>query len=333
MKNRILKLTLLALASLAAVAAHAQNTEPLVLRQGSNSPPGTPYLRAFVDFKDKLERSSNGAMQVQLNTNEPNEANLLSNLRRGRTDCAGVSLQGAATVVPEIAVLQLPFLFENFQQVDYAYSQPQLVKIFQSLFADKGLTMLSFVEVGFTNVYGVQPIRTPADVAGQKLRATQSRASQNFIKASGADAVVLPIADLLPGLQTGLIRGGESGAIVYDAIVAKSAPHYTLTQHAFDSGVFLCNRAWFDKLTPKQAEWVMAAWDSRALQLNVRAAVSKILADAPNKGITVHKPTPTELATWRAVGEKSSAAVMESLPAQAAALRAELQRVVRAAPK
>jgi TRAP-type transport system periplasmic protein len=83
------------------------------------------------------------------------------------------------------------------------------------LFADKGLFMLSWVEVGFVNLYGVAPIRTPADVAGQKLRATQSRASQNFVRAAGAEAVVLAIADLLPGLQTGLIKGGESGAIVY----------------------------------------------------------------------------------------------------------------------
>lgn len=310
-------------------AAHAQT----VLRQGSNSPPGTVYHQAWLDFKTRLEKTSAGALKVELSTNEPNEANLLSNLRRGRTDCAGVSLQGAATVVPEIAVLQLPFLFSTLKEVDHVYSQPALAERFRALFADKGLFMLSWVEVGFTHLYGVAPLRAPADVAAQKLRATQSRASQNFIKAAGAEPVVLAIADLLPGLQTGLIRGGESGVIVYDALIARSGPHYTLTAHAFDSGVILCNKAWFDALSPAAAQQVAAAWDTPALVKAVREASDKIIAGAAAKGMTIHRPTPADTAAWRAVGEKSTAAVMATLPPSAAALREQIVTAVRAAPR
>jgi TRAP-type transport system periplasmic protein len=323
-------LRLIALGLLSAAAATSAQT---VLRQSSNSPPGTVYHRTWLDFKERLERSSNGTIKVELNTNEPNEANLLSNLRRGRTDCAGVSLQGAATVLPEVAVLQLPYLFSTLKEVDHVYGQPALTERFRGLFADKGLFMLSWVEVGFINLYGVAPIRTPADVAGQKLRATQSRASQNFVRAAGAEAVVLAIADLLPGLQTGLIKGGESGAIVYDAIIGKSAPHYTLTGHAFDSGVILCNKAWYDGLSAPQRQQVQAAWDTPALVREVRANVGKIIDGAAAKGLTIHHPIAAELAAWRAVGEKSAAAVMATLPPQAAKLREELVAAVKAAPR
>ena len=324
-----LRLTLLVATGLTAGPSLAQ-TE---LRQGSNSPPGTVYHRAWLDFKSRLDAGSGGAVKVLLNTNEPNEANLLSNLRRGRTDCAGVSLQGAATVVPEVAVLQLPFLFDTLKQVDHVYGQGALTQTYRQLFADKGLFMLSWVEVGFTNLYGVQPLRTPADVQGLKLRATQSRASQNFIKAAGAEAVVLPISELLPGLQTGLIRGGESGVIVYDAIIAKSAPHYTLTQHAFDSGVILCNKDWFDKLPAAQAAQVQAAWDTPALVRAVREQTEKIVADAAGKGVTVHRINAADEAAWRAVGRRSTQAVMDTLPPAAQKLRQDIEAMVKAAPR
>jgi TRAP-type transport system periplasmic protein len=268
-----------------------------------------------------------------LNTSEPNEANLLSNLRRGRTDCAGVSLQGAATVLPEVAVLQLPYLFSTFKEVDHVYSQPAFEQRFRQLFAAKGLAMIDWVEVGFVNVYGVQPIRTPVDVKGQKLRATQSRASQAFIKATGAEAVVLPFAELLPGLQTGLIRGGEAGVVVYDAVVGKTAPHYTLTGHAFDSGVVLCNKEWFDKLKPEHAKLVAGSWDTPWLIKAVRAQSEKIVADAASKGISVLRLNEAEQRAWREVGKAAAEAVMGTLPAEAAKIREELQGLIRAAPK
>jgi TRAP-type C4-dicarboxylate transport system substrate-binding protein len=324
-------LAALALSTLATLPAAAQT---LTLRQGSNSPPGSVYHQHWLAFKGRLERAGNGSLRVELNTNEPNEANLLSNLRRGRVDCAGVSLQGAATVVPEIAVLQLPHLFSTLREVDHVYGQPALAERFRALFAARGLHMLSWVEVGFTNLYGTRPLRTPADVQGLKLRATQSRASQNFIQAVGAEAVVLAIADALPGLQTGLVVGGESGAIVYDAVFARSAPHYTLTQHAFDSGVILCHKPWWDRLAPAQAGQVADAWDSPSLIRAVRAQNERLVNETlPGKGVTLHRPGPAEQAAWRAAGERSTAAVMASLPPEAAALREEVRRAVAATPK
>jgi TRAP-type C4-dicarboxylate transport system substrate-binding protein len=321
----------LLVSALLALPAAAQT---LTLRQGSNAPPGSVYHQHWLAFEANLEKASGGAIQVELNTNEPNEANLLSNLRRGRVDCAGVSLQGAATVVPEVAVLQLPHLFGTLKEVDHVYGQPALSERFRALFAARGLHMLSWVEVGFTNLYGTRPIKTPADIQGAKLRATQSRASQNFVKAAGAEAVVLAIADALPGLQTGLIVGGESGAIVYDAVFARSAPHYTLTQHAFDSGVILCHKPWWDRLTPAQAQQVVAAWDNPSLIRNVRAQNERLVNDVlPAKGVTVHRPSAAEQAAWRAVGERSAGAVMATLPPEAAALREEIRRAVAAASK
>ena len=305
----------------------------VVVRQASNSPPGTVFHEHWLKFKGKLE--AGGGFKVELSTNEPNEANVLSNLRRGRVDCAGTSLQGTASVLPEIAVLQLPYLFASFKEVDHAYDAAGatgLGETYRKLFAAKGLALLHFVEVGFVNMYSTTPLKSTADVQGKKFRATQSRASQNWIKAIGAEAVVLPFADLVPGLQTGLIRGGEAGVVIFDAVVGKAAAHYTLTQHSFDSGVILCNKEWLDKLTPAQQQQVTSAWDRAGQIRDVRAQADKVITGAAAKGITVYRPGEAEMQGWRVAGKLAAEGVMATLP-EAAPLRDALQAVIRAAPR
>jgi TRAP-type transport system periplasmic protein len=318
-----------AAALLATGPAQAQAQEPVVLRTGAFAPPGSVFQTFWQKFKSNVERDSKGTIKVELNTADPNEANLLSNVRRGRIECVGASLQGSATILPEVAVLQLPYLFSNFKEVDAAYDKG-LVDTYRRLFASKGVAMLQFVEVGFTHTYGTQAIKTPADVKGLKMRATQSRASQTWVKATGAEPVVLPISEAVPGLQTGLIKGGESGVIIYSAILAKSAPLYTLTAHAFDSGTIMCNKDWFDKLTAEQKAAVQNGWNAREQAQATRASNEQFLADAASKGVTVYKPTAAEMAQWQAAGKKAADEILAGLGAEAKAIREELAKDIAA---
>lgn len=307
----------------AALPALAQ--DPLVLRTGAFAPPGSVFAQYWTKFKTNVERDSQGTIKVELNTADPNEANLLSNVRRGRIECVGASLQGASTILPEVAVLQLPYLFTNFKQVDHSYDAG-LVETYRKLFAAKGVEMLRFVEVGFTHTYSVDPIRSTADIKGNKLRATQAKASQTWIKATGAEPVVLPIGEAMPGLQTGLIKGGESGLVVYAAIFSKAAKHYTLTSHAFDSGTILCNQDWFNKLTPVQKEAVRNGWNSKEQARDTRAGNDKFLADAATHGVTVYRPSEAELVQWQAAGRKASDELLSAMSPEGRKIHEEIVR-------
>jgi TRAP-type transport system periplasmic protein len=326
-----MKLKTLALAAVAAlISLPALAQEPIVLRTGAFAPPGSVFSTYWARFKTNVERDSKGSIKVELNTQDPNEANLLSNVRRGRVECVGASLQGSSTILPEVAVLQLPYLFSSFKEVDAAYDKG-LADTYRKLFAAKGVAMLQFVEVGFTHSYGVMPIKTPADIKGQKLRATQSRASQAWVKATGAEPVVLPISEAVPGLQTGLIKGGESGIIVYGGFIAKSAPHYTLTGHAFDSGTIMCNKEWFDKLTAEQKSAVQNGWNAREQALAARASNDQFLAEAASKGVTVYKPTASELDAWKVAGKKAAEELLAAMGPEAKAIRDELAKDIASA--
>jgi TRAP-type C4-dicarboxylate transport system substrate-binding protein len=319
-------IALVAAATLSALpTSPALAQEPVVLRTGAFAPAGSVFATYWARFKTNVERDSKGTIKVDLNMGDPNEGNLLSNLRRGRVDCVGASLQGSATILPEVAVLQLPYLFASFRHVDHAYDAG-LVESYRKLFDAKGIAMLSFVEVGFTHTYATMPVKAPADVKGVKMRATLSRASQAWIKATGAEPVVLPIAEAVPGLQTGLIKGGESGLGVYSGLSAKAAPQYTLTAHAFDSGTVMCNKDFFAKLTPEQQQAVRNGWNAKDQARDTRAANEKFLADAAGMGITVHRPSAAEQAQWQAAGKKAADELIAAFTPEAKRIYDEIQK-------
>lgn len=166
---------------------------------------------------------------------------------------------------------------------------------------------------------------------GVKLRATQARASQAFVRATGAEAVVLPIGEALPALQTGLIKGGESGIVVYSSIISRAATHYTLTGHAFDSGALLCNKEWFDKLPAKHQEAVRNGWNTREQAAATRSANEAFLAGAAANGITVYRPTAAEQQQWQAAGRKAAEELLAGLGPEGRAIHAEVLKDLAAA--
>ena len=301
------------------------SAQPVQLRTGSFTPPGSPWEAQWLRFKAKIEKDSAGSLAVDLNMKEPNEATSLGNLRRGRIECSGASMQGAATIVPEIAILQAPFLWNDTQELDYVYDKhirPHLGK----LFAAKGVELIQFVDVGWTNVFGNEPIKSPSDAKGVKLRASQSQASQMLLKAVGAEVVPMAIGEVVPALQTGLIKGGESGVVVYSVVMSKVSRNYTLTHHAYDTGVVICNKAWYDKLTPEHKKIVSAGYgSSEAVRKEVREFAGRVEESLKEKGVSVYKPSADEVKQWRSATQEVPAQMVKSVGGDAQQLFSEIQ--------
>ncbi len=312
-------------ASLALTFSTGAWAQPVPLRTGSFTPPGTPWEAQWLRFKAKIEKDSAGSLAVDLNMKEPNEATSLGNLRRGRIECSGASMQGAATIVPEIAILQAPFLWNDTQELDYVYDkhiQPHLGK----LFAAKGVELIQFVDVGWTNVFGNELIKVPSDVKSVKLRASQSQASQMLLKAIGAEVVPMAIGEVVPALQTGLIRGGESGVVVYSVVMSKVSRNYTLTHHAYDTGVVICNKAWYDKLTPEQKKTVTSGYgSSEAVRKEVREFAGKLEEGLKEKGVNVYKPSADELKQWRSATQDVPSQMVKTVGGDSQQLYSEIQ--------
>ena len=80
---------------------------------------------------------------------------------------------------------------------------------------DKNLQVVSVYTFAYANYFGRQPIRTLADFKGKKLRVNATAAERAKMRQLGATAVPMDLAEVVPGLQQGVIDGTQSAAAVY----------------------------------------------------------------------------------------------------------------------
>lgn len=308
MQRRSLLRGLLATPPALLLAGCAESPAPrrVVYASGFSLPKSTDEA-IWLDFEASVERELPGHdVRLLIRGEAGPEESSFAALRRGRIQIAGGSFAGVATLVPEIALLSLPFLFDTAEEVDYVMDR-HMLEPFRELFAAQGLRLIQWSEVGWVHLYSKTPVRLPEDTRGTRVRASSSIASQAFISEIGADMITLPFSDVLPGLQTGLVDAGVTTVTMYTLSgIPKVAPNYALTRHSYDMGVLLANARWMDSLTPSErAVYDKGYGDVAESRRRVRTAVSTLLLALPKQGVSLYEPTPEERGSWRAAARPS----------------------------
>jgi len=292
--------------------------------------PDTVGERHWLSFRDRLQASAGDQIPLRLLIYGQlgSEDQLVSGLRRGRVQFANLSAMAISAVVPEMALLYAPFLFDNEAEADFVYDD-YLTPLYRELLAEKGLHLVSWYEIGFLDVYGVEPLLLPAQAQGRRFRVGAGPAARMFAEAIGADVIPLGFADVVPSLQTGLIEAGENAVSLYARTgIASEAAHLTITDHSFGVSAIVASKSWWDGLTPEQQEWVTGAWPPIAdTRKAVRRESQYDLDNALELGFEVHRLTAAERDQWR----EATAAVTEQLIDKLGGRSAEVYEVIEEA--
>ena len=273
--------------------------EPLTGRAVAFAQPNSVWDLEWQRVKAGLATQDEVRLEYFTRGERGSEEQMLHDIRRGRAHLGGMSLQGLASVVPELNIAMAPYVFESAGEVDFVYDN-YLFDVFEALFAEKNLALVQWVEVGWSGIYSQRPVGVPSDARGLRLRGSPNPASQAFLAAIGADSIPLGSGDLVPSLQTGLIEGGVSSVIFHFFVTRKYAGHLTLSRHSYDTGAIVVNRRWFESATPVQRDVLRRAWgDVGAARAAVRAVNSLAVDQMRQEGIVVRDLSAAELEAWR----------------------------------
>lgn len=291
--------------------------------------PDTEGEQQWLGFAERLDAASDGTVPLRLLIYGQlgSEDQIVSGIRRGRVQFANLSAMAVSTVVPEMALLYAPFLFDNAAESDFIYDN-YLTDFYRELLAAKGFHLVAWYEIGFINIYGTEPILSPAEVAGKRFRVGAGPAARLFAQSVDADVIPLGFADVVSSLQTGLIAAGEQSVSLYARTgIATEAPQLTLTEHSFGVSAIVASKNWWDKLSAEQQQWVMASWPTaQASRAAVRRESDQDLANAQALGIVVHPLTETERDAWR----QATAGVTEQLIRTIGGRSREVYELIRA---
>lgn len=265
--------------------------------------PGSKAANVFYDYAERIEAESNGVLKPQLLIHGEGgpEEQILSGTRRGRLKVATLSSLVLSNIVPEIAYLGAPFLFDTKEEFDYVVDHV-FFDVFAPLFAEKGLTIIRWVDLGGQNIYANKPILWPKDAVGMRLRATQDVAARLFLESVGADVIYITSPETIPGLQTGLIDGGLTPTVAYAGTgLVPDARHFMLTKHFFLGGFFLANTDWLESLSPEHRAIITDTFASTDELRRVIAGMNADgLASADEEGFTAHHFSADQRAAWKA---------------------------------
>ncbi len=292
-----------------------------VVRVSSLAVPNTPWHDGWLRFGERYRAGmpEDTRLDLFITGQIGSEETALSNLRRGRLQISGFSLQGLATVVPELSVLIAPYLFETQAEADFVIDE-YLTPIFRELLAEKNLALLSWSEVGWFHIYSRKPILVPEDAAGLSMRSSNALGSRMFGEAIGADLIPVTFSEVIPSLQTGLIESGQGGIGMF-AIggISREAKHFNMTRHALDTGLNVANLDWFKTLGSEGQRRVVNSLDETAEGRRlIRAEISRIAEGFDELGVTMHQPNDEQMARWKTLGLATHEAMVAQIGGRAA---------------
>ncbi|NKB44317.1 MAG: hypothetical protein GKS03_08580 [Alphaproteobacteria bacterium] len=280
-------------------ALKAQTTQMIA---ASSAAPGSTIKDHFLAFEETLNKTFDGKIAITLlvDGEAGSEETSLSGLRRGRVHFSAVSVAAAATAVPELSVLMMPYLFDSDEEADFVLDN-FIFEHFQDLFRDKGLTFIRWLDSGWAVVYGRKPIVLPEDVVGYRMRSALALTAQAFLEAVDADVIPLTFADIIPALQTGLVDGGATSPFMFlTGGLYEHATDLTLTRHALNPGTIIANARWFESLSPKNQKAVKDAYAaSSILRADTRRQTCESYGTLRERGITIRTLNPSQGQAWR----------------------------------
>jgi tripartite ATP-independent transporter DctP family solute receptor len=244
------------------------------------APDQTPWSELLKHYKKKVEEKSGGRIKVKVFMGgilgDENES--VVKCRRGQVQGIGVSTGALASAVPEINVLELPYLFRSFAEADYVIDQVLTVP-FEPIVRKYGLVLGFWSENGFRQ-FGTRGsfVKTAADLKGKKMRSQESSVHLDAWKILGASPIPIPTTEVLTALQNRTVDGFDQ-SLLYTVATSwyKSVTHVTLSNHIYQPGGIVFNQEWFDKL-PADLQKLLID-EGRALQVKGRKAIRKINPD------------------------------------------------------
>jgi tripartite ATP-independent transporter DctP family solute receptor len=285
------------------------------------APPDSPWSALLDAYKKAIEAKSNGRIKVKpkLGGTMGDEAESVTKCKRGQIQAVGASTGALGTVVPEVNVVEMPYLFRDGKEADRVIDgalTPELEKAFTK----KGFVMGFWSENGFRH-FGTKrkPLKSAADLKGQKMRAQESKVHEEMYKALGAAYQPIPTTEVPQALSSGTVDGFDQ-SLLYAVATAwhKSVDHISLTNHIYQPGIIVFNKEWFDKLPDDLKQIVVE--EGRKLQQGGRDAVRKINPDLvsiiENDKVKVYKPTADELRALEVEARKSYAATKKHYGAE-----------------
>ena len=230
----------------------------------------------------KLEAATQGRLKIQAFPGGVlgGEKEMIEQTQFGAINILRTSLGPVGTVVPEVNVFNMPFVFRSQEHmravIDGAIGDELLAKISAS---PAKLVAIGWMDGGSRSLYTKKPVRSPADLKGQKVRMMGNPLFVDTMNAMGGNGISMGYGEVFTALQTGVVDGAENNAPSFFTSnhYSTGAKFYTQTNHLIIPELLVVSKVTWDKLS-KDDQALLKKF-GREAQLEQRALWDKSVDD------------------------------------------------------
>ncbi len=300
-------------AVLSLLATHA--TAATQFKIATIAPEGSQWMQAMRTAAKEIKAGTDERVIVKYYTGGVmgNDKKVLRKIRIGQLHGGAFTASGLAERYPDIVVYGLPLIFDSYDEVDYV--REQMDPVLTAGLDDAGFVSFGFAGGGFASLMGNEQITQIDQLRGRKAWIPEGdRLSHVAMEALKLSPVLLPITDVLTGLQTGLIEFIASPPVA--AVVLQwhtKVKYVTDVPLAYAIGVLAIDKRSFGRLSDADRTVFRDAMTRAYAQVDAQARPDNenAMEALRASGLNIIQLDAEQLAEWRAAASDASQALVE----------------------
>ena len=213
-------------------------------------------------FAKKVEELTQGRYKVQVFccSQLGNDPKNIEQLALGGIDFTVSSTGSYAPHVPTLNLTMMPFLVDSYEQGWKLYDTSPWLKAQFDKAPAKGFRFLATWEAGFRSMTTKEPLNSPDDAKGKKLRTFPNEMMRWTLEAMGFNIQIMPLPEVYLAIQQGAVSGQENPIdTIYSNKFYEVAPNVTLTNHVYSPIPLAVSEKTWQKFSPADQKAVTEA--------------------------------------------------------------------------
>ena len=292
----------LALVALIAVALAPPTAAQRRIRinVGTVAPTGSAWHEILIQMQQDWKEISGGRidMRVYAGGSLGDDLEMLRKVRIGQLQAVAMTGIGLARIDEGVNALQIPMLFESYQELDYV--RDRMAPKLEKRLGEQGFVVLNWSDGGWARFFTKKPAKTLDDVRKQKLWISAGDPkTEKLYKDYGLQVTPLPLSEVATGLQSGLIEAIDVPPLyaMLDGSFQRATNMTDIKWAPVIAGTVISEKAWQRIPADLRSKLLDASRKAgEATRDKIRRLGDEAVSEMQDRGLTVVEP---DRAAWR----------------------------------
>lgn len=200
-------ITALAVAALFLPTIESAAARAATLKIATLAPEGSSWMNIMHEMMDEVTAETDGRIKFKIYPGgiQGDERDVIRKMRAGQLHGGGFTGNGLGVILPRVRVLEIPFLFNDYNEVRAVVDS--LDSYFADYFDKEDYVLLGWANVGFVYLFSQEPITCKKDILDKKVWLWEGDPlAETFMAEFGIKPIPLAITDVLMSLSTQMIN-------------------------------------------------------------------------------------------------------------------------------